>query len=188
MTDSKFRFIQMDSPRKGDLFDCCYVYSFFVEHKDRNKKIIGRIKYIIRSEKYQDVFAIKFYASRDRKSIYDKYSLAHGQLSVKGIMTIFGYCLEVMREMSEKYPDCSFVIKGAESFDPKTKKEEDEYENQRFRIYRNYLTKRVGEIKYLHTQYPFKSVYLLTYRHGIRNVEEKRDAQILMLFKKFGLL
>lgn len=62
-------FIQKASPRKNDAFDFCRVYSFYTEPTLQCQ----RLKYIIRAEAHEDVFAIKFYAARD-KNLDDKYN------------------------------------------------------------------------------------------------------------------
>ena len=62
-------FIQKASPGKGDAFDYAYIYKFYTERT----AISQRLKYIIRVEAYEDVFAVKFYAARDRK-LDNKYN------------------------------------------------------------------------------------------------------------------
>ena len=49
-------FIQKASPGKGDAFDYAYIYKFYTERT----AISQRLKYIIRVEAYEDVFAVKF--------------------------------------------------------------------------------------------------------------------------------
>lgn len=55
--------IQKASPLKSDAFDVSYIYSFRTERTDKHQSL----KYIVRVEKFEDVFAIKFYAKRDHK-------------------------------------------------------------------------------------------------------------------------
>ena len=63
------KFIQKASPNEGDAFDFALVYKFFTESDSR----IQRMKYILRVEVFEDVFAVKFYAARDR-SLDNKYN------------------------------------------------------------------------------------------------------------------
>ncbi len=58
-------FIQKASPVQGDAFDMAFVYKFFTERNEKTQ----RLKYIIRVEKHNNAFALKFYAGRDRKNI-----------------------------------------------------------------------------------------------------------------------
>ena len=59
----KMIFIQKASPNVGDAFDFAYIYKFYSNRKD----ICQRLKYIVRVEVTNDIFAIKFYAARDKK-------------------------------------------------------------------------------------------------------------------------
>jgi hypothetical protein len=61
----KMIFIQKASPNVGDAFDFAYIYKFYSNRKD----ICQRLKYIVRVEVTNDIFAIKFYAARDKSSI-----------------------------------------------------------------------------------------------------------------------
>ena len=51
------------------LFDFAYIYKFYSNRKD----ICQRLKYIVRVEVTNDIFAIKFYAARDKK-LDNKYN------------------------------------------------------------------------------------------------------------------
>lgn len=141
-----------------------------------------RLKYIVRAEVFSDVFAIKFYASRDRKGADNKYSIGHGQISVQGVLCILNTTLDIMLDLLKSFPDYSFIIKGAEAYDPATQKEEDENENQRFRIYRRFLAKKIGTQAFTHFQFPEISVYLLVNNNSGLSPNEKKD-DIMAHFK-----
>ena len=85
---SSSRFVQKESPKAGDSFDVCYIYVLFVEFEDARNDKPCRLKYVVRAERYEEVLAIKFYASRDRKNINDKYSLAHNQMRPGAVMCL----------------------------------------------------------------------------------------------------
>lgn len=72
----KYYFIQKASPLKGDAFDFSYIYKFYTDRTDKYQ----RLKYIIRVEAHDSVFALKFYAARDRKldKKYNRILQAHG--------------------------------------------------------------------------------------------------------------
>lgn len=186
MASPHFRFVQKEPSVDGS-FDVCYIYVFFVEFIDVRTRKPCRLKYVARAEKLGEVYAVKFYASRDRKSRHDKYSLAHKQLGVGAVLSIFNICLDIVVITMQADPDCSFVFKGAEAYDPNTQKWEDERENQRFRIYRSYLSKKVGSKVFAHFHYPENSIYLLVRRDG-ENVDDKKRRLMEMLKSRFGML
>ena len=67
-----FRFVQTEPGTHG-CYDLCYTYAFLVEFDDARNGKPCKLKYIVRAEVFTDVFAIKFYASRDRKGADNKY-------------------------------------------------------------------------------------------------------------------
>ena len=181
----KLRFVQTEPSHDGS-FDKAYVYVCFIEFIDQRTAQFCRLKYIIRAEIIDEIIAVKFYASRDRKSPYDKYSLAHGQLGVRAVMEIFDNCLKVISEMIKKFPEYSFVFKGAEGYDPTTHRWEDESENQRFRIYRSYLSKRIGTKQFEHFHIPENSIYMLVKKES-EKIEDKQQRLITSLYSRYGL-
>lgn len=185
-SDKDFRFIQKE-PSKDGSFDICYVYAMFIRFNDTRNKKPCRLKYIARAEKIDEVCAIKFYASRDRKSIHNKYSLAHGQMSPSAVLRIFGYCIEIIKDIMQRHPECSFVIKASEAYDPHTQKWENEAENQRFRIYRSYLSKNIGTSMFSHFHFPENSIYLLV-RKDCRETDITKKDRIMGYMKtRFSL-
>ncbi len=180
------RFVQ-EEPSTDGSFDVSRTYVFFVSFVDVRNGMPCRLKYVIRAEKIGEVVAIKFYASRDRKSPYDKYSLAHRQLGPGAVLHIMGRCIDVIKDSIALYPDSSFVIKASEAYDPTTQKLEDERENQRFRIYRAYLAKKVGHETFAHFQFREQSIYLLVRRTQDEDIENKKDRLMAYLYSRFGL-
>lgn len=173
-------------PSKDGSFDICYTYVFFIDFRDSRNGQPGRLKYVARAEKFGEVFAVKFYASRDKNSKHDKYSLAHKQLTTGAVLSIFNQCLEVIAIIIRLFPESSFVFKGAEGYDPRTQKWEDEHENQRFRIYRSFLSKKIGTTNYSHFQFPENSIYMLV-RRDDENDEAKKDRLMTMLSRRLGI-
>jgi len=178
------REVMKEPPSKDGSFDLCHVFVFFVRFADIRNGQACCLKYIARAEKMGEVFAVKFYAARDRKSEHDKYSLAHGQMGVGAVLSIFNNCLSIIIEIGNRYPDCSFVFKGAEAYDSRMHKWEDENENQRFRIYRAYLSKNVGNVTYTHFHFPENSIYLLVHNSD-EDVEAKKDRLMMSLKKRY---
>lgn len=127
----KCYFIQKASPSNGDAFDFSYIYKFYTDRTDKYQ----RLKYIIRVEAHDSVFALKFYAARDRKldKKYNRILQAHGYTNS---LRIFVTCAYLVPEILKKHPNASFAINGASSIDIYSRKREGKYDNQRFRIYK----------------------------------------------------
>ena len=87
----------------------------------------------------------------------------------------------------DQYPQISFIFKASEAYDPHTRREEDEYENQRFRIYRSFLSKKIGTHTFTHYHFPDNSIYLLVRRSETENDDIKKDRLMHMVMKRFGL-
>ena len=140
-------FIQKASPGKGDAFDFAYIYKFYSERTPRYQ----RLKYIVHAESYEDVFAVKFYAARDRKldNKYNRIIKAHGYT---GAVRTFMSCASAITDLHAKFPSYSFVVSGAESNDLESDKVEGEENNQRFRIYRT-LALQLFDAKYFFNAY-----------------------------------
>ena len=112
-------FIQKASPVQGDAFDMAFVYKFFTERNEKTQ----RLKYIIRVEKHNNAFALKFYAARDRKNI-NKYHRIINAHDYKNLVRLLLTCFEVIPDILSKYPTASFVVNGANSRDLRTHTEE----------------------------------------------------------------
>lgn len=162
-------FIQKASPGPGDAFDFSYIYKF---RTDRTKHYQS-LKYIIRVEANGDVFAIKFYAARDKK-LDDKYSRIIKAHSYLDTLRIFITCASVVSPLLKKHPRVSFVINGAQSMDLKSGKMESSSNNQRFRLYRYIAMRLFGRSVFEHYNFPEVSSYLIVNRSGCQDVELKK--------------
>ena len=92
-----------------------------------------------------------------------------------------------MVALHKQFPDLSFVIKGAEGFDPKTQRYEPETENQRFRIYRALLAKSFGSETFTHFQYKHSSIYFLVRNSNIETPEQKEARLFNILREKHNM-
>lgn len=175
----KLKFIQKAPPRERDAFDFLLIYKFHTCRTDNYQSL----KYIIRVEAYDDVFAIKFYAARDRKldNRYNRIIKVHGY---KGTLGIFFTCASVIPSLIEKYPKCSFVVNGAESMDMESDKIEGRSNNQRFRIYRAMALNLFGRELFEHIEYENVSSYILVNRKGCSDVKEKSESIKNMFFDR----
>ena len=138
-------FIQKASPVQGDAFDMAFVYKFFTERNEKTQ----RLKYIIRVEKHNNAFALKFYAARDRKNI-NKYHRIINAHDYKNLVRLLLTCFEVIPDILSKYPTASFVVNGANSRDLRTHTEENFSNNQRFRIYKELTLRKIGNRVFEH--------------------------------------
>ena len=167
----KLSFVQKEKAfKKRDSFDYALVYKFHTTHTGQYQ----RLKYILRVEAYDDVFAIKFYAARDRKldNRYNRIIKAH---NYKNALRIFYTCASIIPYLLSKYPNASFAVNGAESLDLESDKVESKNKNQRFRIYRTIALNLFGRKTFEHIQYEEISSYLLVNRIGSNNINEKAE-------------
>lgn len=176
----QLRFIQKASPKKRDAFDFSLIYKFYTDRTENYQ----RLKYIIRVESYEDVFAIKFYAARDRK-LDNKYNRIVKAHNYRSALRVFVTCASIIPSIIKKYPKASFVVNGAESMDMESDKVENKANNQRFRIYRTLALNLFGRETFEHIEYSNVSSYILVNRDGCKNVKEKAD-DIKDMFLKRG--
>lgn len=175
----ELKYIQKASPKEGDAFDFSLIYKFYT---DRTKEY-QRLKYIIRAEAYEDVFAIKFYAARNRK-LDNKYNRIVKAHDYRGAMRIFVTCASIIPIIIEKYPNFSFAVNGAESMDIESDKVESRANNQRFRIYKNIALNLFGRKMFEHIEYKNVSSYILVNRNSCQDVQEKAECIKEMFFSR----
>lgn len=172
-------FIQKASPGEGDAFDFAYIYKFYTERTERYQ----RLKYIMRVEAYEDVFAIKFYAARDRQ-LDDKYNRTLRVHKYKGAIRTFLTCAEVVLQLYAQYPFASFIVQGASSKDFISGKEENGCRTQRYRIYSRMAFSLFSNEKFYHTDEENSSIYMLINRHNCPDVEQKAERIKQMFFAR----
>lgn len=169
-------FIQKASPSNGDAFDFSYIYKFYTDRTDEYQ----RLKYIIRVEAHDSVFALKFYAARDRKleRKYNRILKAHNYTRT---LRIFLTCALLVPEILENNPNASFVINGARSIDIQADKIESKNNNQRFRIYKIISNMLFSRDLFEHFEFEEISSYLMVNRKcGDVNLEKDRIKEIFL--------
>lgn len=176
----RLKFIQKASPKERDAFDFSLIYKFYTDKTE----LCQRLKYIIRVEAYEDVFAIKFYAARDKK-LDNKYNRIIKAHNYKSALKIFVTCASIIPSLIKEYPQASFAVNGAESMDMESDKVEKRENNQRFRIYRTLALNLFGRETFEHVEYSNVSSYILINRKGCENIEKKTD-NIKDMFLKRG--
>lgn len=173
-------FIQKASPNEGDAFDFALIYKFFTE----KTCLYQRLKYILRVEVFDDVYAIKFYAARDRK-LNNKYNRLLKVHTYQSITRLFYTCALLVSNLHNSNKSISFIINGAESHDLVSGKQENMESNQRFRIYRSVALKLFGSDTFAHYQCPEASSYMLINR--IKNDDtDKKFEEIKKMFIEKG--
>lgn len=162
------KFIQKASPTSSDAFDFCRVYRFYTDAIPTCQ----RLKYIIRAEAHNKVFAIKFYAARDKK-LDNKYNRTLGVYDYISALRIFVTCASLIPKLMKDFPDYSFIVNGARTIDI-NKKIENESETQRFRVYRALATRIIGTQLFEHYQFKEISSYLLIRKQPNINIEDEK--------------
>lgn len=146
------KFIQQDPCTDGSDHLFTDIYKFYSPDT--------RLHYILRADYHTgDVFAIKFYCKAHRKSDF-KYNII---VNRGYCLKILNTCLSVLPELLRNYPNSSFALYSARSVDLSTSQKltEDIKENQRYRIYKNFIQSRIGTHTFTHLFYPEISSYLL---------------------------
>lgn len=149
------KFIQKDNCKDGSDHLFTFIYKFFCTDT--------KLHYIIRAEYHREnVFAIKFYCKKDKRSKY-KYNKIINKNKYSTVLKIFQTCLAIIPQLLSQYPNCNFAILSSRSIDFSNPKKltENLQKNQRFRIYTKFLQDRIGNKTFTHFQYQKYSSYLL---------------------------
>ncbi len=165
----ELKFIQRIPPRVGDDFEYAYIYSFWTDECNG----IRGVKYVLRAEKFEDTFAIKFYAQKDSGSVH-KYHKILQLHDYKSALRVFVTCASVVPVILENHPDASFVVMGAQSIDEIGNMEQMDTD-QRFRIYRYIATRLFGRVLFEHYEYTQASTYLLLNKTDCDDVNQKQE-------------
>jgi hypothetical protein len=130
-----------------------HLYSFIYKFYSPRTKLF----YILHADYHShNIFAIKFYAKRDRKSD-NKYSKIINKGDVQNILIT---CVKVIPVLLQSYPEASFCFIASPSIDKKTKRIEGFELNQRFRIYQGLVSRIIGNENFIHYEYSPISGYL----------------------------
>lgn len=165
----ELKFIQKDNCTDESAHLSTFIYKFFSP--------ITKYHYIIRADYHkEDVFAVKFYCKKDRRSRY-KYN----KIVNKGdIGNIFITCIKVIPLLLKVYPNSSFGFAGAPTIDFKSKKAEGYASNQRFRTYCYVISLKIGTETFTHFEYEKVSSYLLLNNSNQDII--KKEEQIIKMF------
>ena len=136
------KFIQKKLSRDSSTHLRTLVYKFYSP--------VITYNYVLHTDYYEEsVFAIKFYAKKDKHIDY-RYS----RLTNKGdVGNILITCLEVIPLLLKDYPDASFGFIGSGNIDKKSQTVENIQNNQRFRVYRKIVELKTGFQTFEHFEY-----------------------------------
>ena len=170
-----FKFIQKASPLDSDTFTMAFIYKFFSQSSLHSQKL----KYIIRIEQFDNAYALKFYAARDRKDD-NKYHKTLNIHSYKDTLRLLMTCIAVVPEILAMNDKASFVVNGANSRDLRNNTEEEKSNNQRFRIYRNIVLRKISDNLFEHYYDKESSSFMLINKRSTEdcNEEAKRIIEI----------
>ncbi|TDE16185.1 hypothetical protein [Dyadobacter psychrotolerans] len=147
------RFIQKDKCTDESAHLFTHIYKFYSP--------VTQYFYILRADYHEeDVFSIKFYCKKDRKSDF-KYSKIINKGDIGNILLS---CANVIPKLLTDYPAASFALVGSRSIDKISGTIEPFSNNQRFRIYAEIIAKKFGAVTFEHVTYPEVSGYLLINR------------------------
>lgn len=154
-------FIQKQRCKDETAHQASFIYKFYSP--------ITRYHYIVRAEQHDsNVFAIKFYCKKDRKSDY-KYAkiINRGDLG-----NIIMSCARVIPLLLQKFPDASFAFAAARSVDFRNKLIESIECTQRYKLYAYMMPVKFGELTFEHIAYEKASCYILRNRQSSVTIEE----------------
>jgi len=146
----QLKFIQKDACRDTSKHLFTLIYKFFSP--------VTKYHYIIKADYHEgDIFAVKFYCKKDRRSNY-KYSKTVNRGDLGNIMIS---CFSVLPRIMQFYPNASFAFIGAPSVDLKTKNKEKRPFTKRFAVYRYIASTIIGTKTFEHIEYEKVSGYML---------------------------
>lgn len=164
------QFIQKRKVKDGSAHLFSFLYKFYSP--------ITELQYVLTADLHEgDFFAIKFYAKMHRKSDF-KYSLVTNKGDIGNLLVT---CLKCVPLLLKTYPNASFGFVGSRTYDKVSKKLEDYSNNQRFRIYREFVLTKIGAETFKHYEYDDVSGYLLVNRNCGMDVGAKERELVAML-------
>ena len=172
------KFIQKDICKDGSDHLFTYIYKFTLAETN--------LHYIIRAEYHtENIFAVKFYSKKDRRSQY-KYNKIINKNTYTSVINILETCTSLIPILLEKHPNCSFALSSARSIDFSNPKKLTEHleENQRFRIYSRFIQDRIGTSTFTHLEYPTISSYLLI-NNTEQDIDEKEKKNLEMFERTY---
>ncbi|WP_412468281.1 hypothetical protein [Pedobacter sp. KLB.chiD] len=169
-------FIQKELCKDTSAHEFTYIYKF--------RSPATRYNYILRADYHnEDVFGIKFYAQPHRHS-----DLKYSKITNRGdVPNILVSCLSVVPILLAQHPTASFGFIGARTVDKASQRIEGHQNTQRYRIYKELVKEKIGELTFEHVDYEQLSGYLLLNR-AAGNLKIKEAAIIDMFTETYNNL
>ncbi len=169
------KFIQKDRCRDDSAHLHSHIFKFFSPKTHYH--------YIIRAEYHQEeVFAIKFYCKKDRRSDF-KYSKIVNRGDIGNIVIS---CLKVIPILLQEFPNASFGFVGARSYDRTGNLVEPISKTQRFIIWSEVVKKKIGQVTFSHFEFPEASGYLLLNRKSVISEAERIELMKRMFIDTYS--
>ena len=179
----ELKYIQKDCFGKQDATnpELTHIFSFFAY----SEKYSSYFKYIVRAEKYQDCFAIKYYCTRVKHSEY-KYSRVLNLFSAPEVRRIMVTVASVIPIILSKYPAASFAFNGSRTYD-RNNYVEGLQNTQRYRIYIELVRRLFGETQFYITHYDESSACIFVNRSANDDTVEA-SARVFEMFSSIFYL
>ncbi|MBO9570832.1 MAG: hypothetical protein J7497_01270 [Chitinophagaceae bacterium] len=154
-------FIQKQRCKDGTAHLATFIYKFYSP--------VTKYHYIVRAEQHENnVFAIKFYCKKDRKSDF-KYAkiINRGDLG-----NIIMSCAHVIPLLLQQFANASFAFAAARSVDFRNKLIENIECTQRYKLYAYMIPVKFGELTFEHIAYEKTSCYILRNKQSPATINE----------------
>jgi len=169
-------FIQKEPCKDSSAHQFTYIYKF--------RSPVTGYNYILRADYHkEDVFGIKFYAQHHKHS-----DLKYSKITNRGdVQNILVSCLSVVPILLAQHSTASFGFIGSRTVDKASQRVEGHQNTQRYRIYKELIKEKIGEITFEHVDYKQLSGYLLLNR-AAGNPKIKESAIVDMFTETYNNL
>lgn len=167
-------FVTRDNSRELSCIKFTNIYTFYSP--------VTKLRYIVRAEYHdEDVFAIKFYVKNHAESAH-KYNLVTNLGDTRNIIIT---CAKVIKILLNDFPLASFAFMGSRTYQNIPHKYQEPHQNnQRFRIYSQFIQSTFGIRTFTHFQYREIGGYLLINNKN-EAIQEKERSIVKMIFKNY---
>ena len=153
-------FIQRQRVADSTAHQATYIYKF-------HSPVTG-YHYIVRAEWHAgDIFAVKFYCKKDRKSEF-KYAKIVNRGDIGNIIMS---CAKVIPLLLQQFPAASFAFAASRSVDRHNQLMEVAEQTQRYKLYCYMIPVKFGTQTFEHITYDEISSYVLYNRHSPATLE-----------------
>lgn len=168
MTGYALTFIQQKKCKDDTKHLYTRIYTFYSP--------VTKHKYVVLAEYFEcNVFSIKFYSKRHRKSDR-KYNFV---INRGDIFKIIQTCIELIIELIRSHPGSSFGFIASRSIEQISEREEPLEKNQRHQVYKRYIA-RIGYENFDHYEFDNASAYLLVNNINSSDTESLKNSIVDM--------